>query len=44
MFKTVVLDPPWLERGGGKKRSKGPFLEVFARRERENWTCWGNEV
>ena len=27
-----------------EKRSKGPYLEVFARRERENWTCWGNEV
>jgi hypothetical protein len=27
-----------------EKRSKGPYLELFARRERENWTCWGNEV
>lgn len=27
-----------------EKRSKGPYLEVFARRERENWTSWGNEV
>ena len=27
-----------------EKRSNGPYLEVFARRVRENWTCWGNEV
>lgn len=25
-------------------RSKGPYLEVFARIERPGWTCWGNEV
>jgi N6-adenosine-specific RNA methylase IME4 len=22
----------------------GPYLELFARRQRENWTCWGNET
>jgi N6-adenosine-specific RNA methylase IME4 len=22
----------------------GPYLELFARRERPNWTCWGNEI
>ena len=22
----------------------GPYLELFARRERHNWTTWGNEV
>ena len=22
----------------------GPRLELFARRQREGWTCWGNEV
>ena len=22
----------------------GPYLELFARREREGWTTWGNEV
>ena len=27
-----------------EKRSKGPYLEVFARRERENWTGWGNQL
>lgn len=27
-----------------EKRSVGPYLEIFARRTRENWTCWGNEV
>ncbi len=27
-----------------EKRSAGPYLEIFARRTRENWTCWGNEV
>lgn len=24
--------------------SPGPRLELFARRQREGWTCWGNEV
>jgi N6-adenosine-specific RNA methylase IME4 len=24
--------------------SPGPYLELFARRKRQNWTCWGNEV
>ena len=24
--------------------SPGPRLELFARRKREGWTCWGNEV
>jgi len=24
--------------------SPGPYLELFARRPRENWTVWGNEV
>ena len=23
--------------------SPGPYLEMFARRQRENWTCWGVE-
>lgn len=22
----------------------GPYLELFARQQRPNWTCWGNEV
>ena len=26
------------------KRSKGPYLEMFSRQEREGWTTWGNEV
>ena len=25
-------------------RSKGPYLELFARSGREGWTSWGNEV
>lgn len=25
-------------------RSKGPYLEMFARSERPNWTSWGNQV
>lgn len=26
-------------------RSKGPYLEMFARRQySEQWTCWGNEI
>jgi len=24
--------------------SPGPYLEIFARSERKNWTSWGNEV
>jgi N6-adenosine-specific RNA methylase IME4 len=24
--------------------SPGPYLELFARRQRQNWVCWGNEV
>jgi len=24
--------------------SPGPYLEIFARNERKNWTSWGNEV
>ena len=27
-----------------EKVSPGPFLELFARRTRQNWTCWGNEI
>lgn len=26
-----------------EKRSNGPYLELFARRNRTNWTSWGNE-
>lgn len=25
-------------------RSRGPFLEMFARDERPGWTAWGNEI
>ncbi|MGV8025761.1 MAG: MT-A70 family methyltransferase [Anaerolineaceae bacterium] len=24
--------------------SEGPYLELFARRKRPDWTCWGDEV
>lgn len=24
--------------------SPGPYLELFARQKRKNWSCWGNEV
>jgi N6-adenosine-specific RNA methylase IME4 len=24
--------------------SHGPYLELFARKQRNNWNCWGNEV
>lgn len=27
-----------------EKISKGPYLELFARQQRKNWTVWGNEV
>jgi N6-adenosine-specific RNA methylase IME4 len=26
------------------KRSCGPYLELFSRKKRPNWTCWGNEL
>ena len=27
-----------------QKRSHGPYLEIFSRTPRDNWTVWGNEV
>jgi N6-adenosine-specific RNA methylase IME4 len=27
-----------------ERRSKGAYLELFARQQREGWTCWGNEI
>ena len=27
-----------------EKVSPGPYLELFGRRERKNWTIWGNEI
>lgn len=27
-----------------EKASPAPYLELFARRQRAGWTCWGNEV
>jgi N6-adenosine-specific RNA methylase IME4 len=24
--------------------SPGPYLELFARRKRDGWACWGNEI
>ena len=27
-----------------ERRSYGPYLEIFSRRERPGWTVWGNEV
>lgn len=27
-----------------EKRSKGPKLEMFARRKRDGWTCWGDQA
>lgn len=27
-----------------ERRSIGPYLELFARSERENWASWGNEI
>ena len=27
-----------------ENRSKGPYLELFARRKRDGWTVWGNEA
>lgn len=27
-----------------EKASPGEYLELFAREERDGWTCWGNEI
>lgn len=27
-----------------EEQSPGPYLELFARRKRKGWDCWGNEV
>lgn len=27
-----------------EQQSEGPYLELFARRNRENWFTWGNEI
>jgi N6-adenosine-specific RNA methylase IME4 len=27
-----------------EKRSYGPYAELFARRPRPGWTCWGNQL
>ena len=27
-----------------EQRSKGEYLEIFARSERDGWTSWGNEI
>ena len=27
-----------------ERRSKGPYLELFARQQRPNWVCWGNQL
>ncbi len=27
-----------------EKESPGPFLELFARKSRDGWDCWGNEI
>jgi N6-adenosine-specific RNA methylase IME4 len=27
-----------------ERASPGPYIDLFARRERDGWTCWGNEL
>ncbi len=27
-----------------ERRSKGPYLDMFSRRMRDRWTCWGDEL
>ena len=27
-----------------ERLSEGPYIELFARRKRKGWDCWGNEV
>lgn len=49
----ALMDAMWSGRHSEKPpssyelieaRSKGPYLEMFARSAREGWTEWGNEV
>tara|TARA_Y100000310_G_scaffold322772_1_gene382235 strand:+ start:908 stop:1261 length:354 start_codon:yes stop_codon:yes gene_type:complete len=53
MRTDALLDLKWRGRHSEKPpasyelieaRSKGPYLEMFARSERPGWTSWGNEV
>ena len=38
-FTTIVADPPWQP----KDQLPGPYLELFARRDRPGWTTVGLE-
>ncbi len=42
--RTVHSRKPELVQDMIERWFPGPRLELFARRPRENWTCWGNEV
>ncbi len=43
-YKCVTMDPPWLERGGGKCKRGADRHYPFARGERSGWDVWGNEA
>jgi N6-adenosine-specific RNA methylase IME4 len=42
--RTVHSRKPELVQDMIERWFPGPRLELFARRKRPNWTCWGNEV
>lgn len=42
--KIVHSAKPEIFRHTIEERSKGPYLEMFARRYVDGWTTWGNEV
>ena len=41
---TRHSEKPEAVQDGVERLVKGPYLELFARRQRPNWTCVGNEV
>ncbi len=42
--RTIHSKKPELAFNTIEKRSKGPYLEIFAREKRPNWVPWGNEL
>ena len=50
-FPNFLLEPrtrhstkPETFYDGVETLAPGPYLDLFARRERPGWTCWGNEL
>lgn len=47
-YRTIVADPPHSAKPEAfldlvESVSPGPYLELFARRNRLGWDTWGNE-